>query len=286
VAGLTRLGPVVVTEAHVYDPVEEARKRGLADPQSLDVRVAIESSLARDLPPHGVPETVGGQRNFVAIASRGQVPETLAEFVDHERFDLLVLGAHRHGALGRRFFGSVSYSVLAMVGTNALMVPPEVVKRTRIPVTEPRRVQRILVATDLSDAANRAVEAGLGVLPEGGQLLLLYVETPQEQPLAWLKNYYPARKSEPEERMTREQAETELEGLARLDTGRPFEALVEVVESNDVAQAILEAAERHEVDLVCLGTHHKGRVASALIGSVARTVSRRSTRPVLLVPED
>jgi nucleotide-binding universal stress UspA family protein len=85
--------------------------------------------------------------------------------------------------------------------------------------------------------------------------------------------------------MKRALAEAELEKLARMETGRPFETLIEVVQSSDVPRAILEAAERHEADLVCLGTHHHGRVTTALIGSVARTVARRCPRPVLLVPE-
>jgi nucleotide-binding universal stress UspA family protein len=284
--GLAKLGELVVTEVHVYDPLEEARRRGLELTESLETRLEIESSLARELPPRVGAETPGEGRRFVALGSRGHVAETLAEFVDEQRFDLLVLGANRHGALGRRFFGSVSYGVLPLVQANVLLVPPRAVKARPEAGASPRRVQRILVATDLSEVGNRAVGMALGLLPEGGQLVLLHVDVPVELPSGWIMGYHPGIQPTPgERRLKRSLAESELETLARTETGRPFESLVEVVEASDVPRAILEAAERHEVDLVCLGTHHYGRVASALIGSVARTVARRSTRPVLLVPD-
>ena|SRR5688572_8486719 len=67
--------------------------------------------------------------------------------------------------------------------------------------------------------------------------------------------------------------------------GRALEVEVEALESDDVARAILQVAERHGVDLLVLGRHGRGPLAAALMGSVARAVSQRSARPVLLVPE-
>jgi nucleotide-binding universal stress UspA family protein len=278
--GLTKLGRCALTEVHVYDPLEEARRRGLADPESSEVRGRIENALARELPPRFGQEARGGR--FVALPARGQVAETLAEYVGELEADLLVLGTHRHGALRRRFFGSVSYGVLPMVETNVLVVPPRA--EAAAPGTL-RRVRRALVATDLSDTGNRAVEMALGLVPEGCQLVLLHVDVPPELPSGWIMGYHPGAHPTPgERRMKRALAEAELEKLAAAGRGRALETVFEVVESSDVPRAILEAAERHEADLLCLGTHHYGRVASALIGSVARTVARRSTRPVLLVP--
>lgn len=282
--GLARLGRCELTEVHVYDPLEEARRRGLADVESPEVRNRIEASLARELPPRFADEGQADGARFCAIPSSGQVAETLAEFVEEQQADLLVIGTHRHGAMRRRFFGSVSYGVLPMVESNVLVVPP----RLEVAAPQaPRRVRRVLVATDLSEVGNRAVELVLSLVPEGGQLVLLHVDVPPELPSGFIMGYHPsAAPTAGERRMKRALAEAELEKLAAATGARTLETVVDVVDSGDVPRAILEAAERHDVDLVCLGTHHHGRVVSALIGSVARTVARRSSRPVLLVPTE
>jgi nucleotide-binding universal stress UspA family protein len=283
--GLAKLGTSALTEVHIYDPLEEGRRRGLYDFDAPETRARIEGALARELPPRFGQEKPGEAGRFVALPSRGHVAETLAEFVEEEQTDVLVLGTHRHGALRRRFFGSTSSGVLPMVATNVLVVPTRAAESTA--PARPRRVQRVLVATDLSETGNRAVELALGLVPEGCQLVLLHVDVPPDLPSGVIMGYHPSAQTTPaERRMKRALAETELEKLAREGGERSLETEVEVVESSDVSRAILEAAERHEVDLICLGTHHHGRVASALIGSVARSVARRSSRPVLLVPAE
>jgi nucleotide-binding universal stress UspA family protein len=148
----------------------------------------------------------------------------------------------------------------------------------------PERVSRVLVATDMTDVGQRGLEFALGLLPDGGRLVVLHVEVPPQLPAGMWTSYSPMPFPGPEERRERRRQE-EQRLRSRLGTlDRPLELEVEVVESEDVPSAILEAAERNSVDLVCLGTHRYGRVAGALIGSVARVVARRSPRPVLLVP--
>jgi nucleotide-binding universal stress UspA family protein len=48
---------------------------------------------------------------------------------------------------------------------------------------------------------------------------------------------------------------------------------------------ILAAAHEWEADLIVMGTHQRGAVARALLGSVSQGVLRRSNRPVLLVAD-
>ena len=47
---------------------------------------------------------------------------------------------------------------------------------------------------------------------------------------------------------------------------------------------ILAAADRINADLVVMGTHSKGALKYALLGSVAEKVLRKSHRPTLVVP--
>jgi nucleotide-binding universal stress UspA family protein len=280
VAELARLGPCELVEAHAYDPAREARRLGLAHPDSPETRRVIERTLARELGERFAGDGGKGAARFVALPAHGHVAEALTEFAEREHADLLVAGARGRGALLRRFTGSVSYALVGLSSGNVLVAHglyliPEV-HSPRAPAP----VRRVLVATDLSETGNRAVDIALGLLPEGGQLTLLHVLT--EVPGLLVPD--PVLKSPEERRMQRSLAEAELKKLLPTE-GRAPEIEVEALESDDAARAILQAAERHGVDLLVLGRHGHGPLAAALMGSVARAVSQRSPRPVLLVPE-
>ena len=58
---------------------------------------------------------------------------------------------------------------------------------------------------------------------------------------------------------------------------------VSLIDGGKPAGTIMQAAERLNVDAISLGSHGRGGLARALLGSVAEEVVRRSTRPVLVV---
>ena len=57
-----------------------------------------------------------------------------------------------------------------------------------------------------------------------------------------------------------------------------------VVTQGDTVDCICQEAEARQVDLIIMGYHPRGRLEEAIIGSVSRSVLRRSRVPVLLVP--
>ncbi len=64
-----------------------------------------------------------------------------------------------------------------------------------------------------------------------------------------------------------------------------FDAKLEVrTGSQDIAKLVAEAAERAGADLIVVGTHGRGGVTGALMGSVARGLCHTSHLPVLVVP--
>jgi len=276
----SRSGPCEVVEAHAYDPLHECRRLGMGHPDSPETRRVIERTLAREL---GERFADGGSRveaRFVALPAHGHVAEALTEFAEHEQADVLVAGARGRGALRRRFTGSVSYGLVGLSAGNVLVAHGlRLLPETRVPRT-PASVRRILVATDLSESGNRAVDYALALLPEGGQLTLLHVL----EVIPGLLVPDPILAAPEERRMNRSLAQAELRKLLPGE-GKAMEVEVEALESEDVPLAILQVAERHGVDLLVLGRHGRGPVAKALVGSVARAVSQRSPRPVLLVPE-
>ncbi|NOT29470.1 MAG: universal stress protein [Planctomycetes bacterium] len=284
VSDLRRLGPCEVVEAHAYDPRREAQRLGFASPEEVETRRAIEGTLARELPARFAEQVRAGEARFVALPAQGHVAETLAEFVENERADLTVAGSRERGALQRRFLGSVSYGLVGLSPGNVLVAHGlRLIPEVQAP-RAPASVRRALVATDLSESGNRAVDYALGLLPEGGQLVLLHVLPAPAPRLAMELVPDPLRKSPEERRMSRSLAEAELRKLLPAQ-GRALEVEVEATEAEDVSKAILQAAERHGVDLVLVGRHGHGRIGPLLLGSIARRVAQRSSRPVLVVPE-
>ncbi|MBK7876142.1 MAG: universal stress protein [Planctomycetes bacterium] len=146
-------------------------------------------------------------------------------------------------------------------------------------------VQSVLVAYDLSEMSRRALAQALALVPPRGRVFLFHVELAHPLPGGLVPTYQPGRRLTPDERaVQRELARKELERALPQD-GRQ-ERVIEVVEDEDVARAILAAAKHHDVDLVCLGTHGHGPIASALLGSVASAVLKKIDRPLLLVPPE
>ena len=57
-----------------------------------------------------------------------------------------------------------------------------------------------------------------------------------------------------------------------------------VVTQGDPVDCISQEAEARQVDLIIMGYHPRGRIGEAIMGSVSRSVLRRTKIPVLLVP--
>jgi nucleotide-binding universal stress UspA family protein len=60
-------------------------------------------------------------------------------------------------------------------------------------------------------------------------------------------------------------------------------ASIEVIHGHPVS-CILQEADRLDVDVIVMGTHGKGPIGHAFLGSVAEKVLNKSTRPVFVVP--
>ena len=56
-----------------------------------------------------------------------------------------------------------------------------------------------------------------------------------------------------------------------------------IVERGNPVEQILKQAQEKNCDLIVMGTHGQGTLADAMMGSTARRVLRRSTKPVLVV---
>ncbi len=57
-----------------------------------------------------------------AVWKTGPLGETIASYADKNHFDMVIMGSHGHGALGRLVMGSVANRVLAHCGVPVLLV--------------------------------------------------------------------------------------------------------------------------------------------------------------------
>ena len=78
-------------------------------------------------------------------------------------------------------------------------------------------------------------------------------------------------------------ARTRVESLLSDEDREVLRAEAAVIVSNTPAYAIVDYAQKANVDLIVMGTHGRGAVAHLLLGSVAERVVRTAPCPVLTV---
>ena len=137
--------------------------------------------------------------------------------------------------------------------------------------------ERILVPTDFSETAGRALEYGRDLAKVFGAALhvLNVIPDPMTQPWAGeasgivIPDLLKTWQAEAERRLSElKPAEVPAERATRVG-----HAFVEIV----------RYAKEHDIDLIVMGTHGRGAVAHMLLGSVAEKVVRKAPCPVLTV---
>jgi nucleotide-binding universal stress UspA family protein len=139
------------------------------------------------------------------------------------------------------------------------------------------RLKRILVPTDFSECSEAAVRHGFELARTfDATVPLLHVEDPDT--MAWTQGF-PIPMVESLEHVQEETRKRLLASIPDSDRAR-------VVVSCPIAAPVTEIlryAQDESIDLIVMGTHGRGLVAHALIGSVAERVVRRASCPVLTV---
>jgi len=263
VAELRQTGSCEITLGYIDRPPQERGELAILEAMRMVAeRPEVRQALERDLREKAV------RRLGVAPAIRvepgsARVDAHLIQLATEAGADLLVLGTHQWQGLDRLRHTSISRLILRDAPMSVACVPvPAVQPGAAAPIPE---VCRVLVATDFSDHGGRAIPHAYSVLPGEGAVCLLHVAKLGE--------------SEPKETL-----EARLRALIPAEAAsRGVASEVRVVESNDPAGAIREAADRFGADLVCIGSHGRSALAAAVMGSVAQAVIAQSARPVLAV---
>ena len=134
----------------------------------------------------------------------------------------------------------------------------------------------VLIATDGSQGAEAAVEAGARVARTIGTRAVLVYVRPSVGPLG--DPYY-------QEKLTEQMAHAR----AALERGRELLAQAGVDGDEEIlegspADRVVELARARNAPLIVVGSRGLGAVTGALLGSVSSAIIHRADRPILVVP--
>jgi nucleotide-binding universal stress UspA family protein len=208
----------------------------------------------------------------------GLVWKNLAEIVEANRIDLLVVGTHGRGGFGKLLLGSVAEAILRHAFCPVLTVGPQVSGRAKLPALESRHrdvapfdleLREILYATNFSPNAARSARAAVRLAQEfHAHLTLLHV----------IENYSDLdRRPGPME-----------EGLRRLQELIPENAELQYAPERELAfgsasENILRVASDREADMIVLGARALEVGSTHLPWSTAHHVLAHARCPVLTV---
>ena len=197
---------------------------------------------------------------------------------------LAVVGSRGRGGFLGRLLGSVSEALPAHAHCPTVVVPssyvvPETTGRerfTQVPGTEP-----VVVGLDGSEDSTLTTLAQRAAAAAGAPLHLLQAIPPLD---TWSAS---ALATVPDQQFLdrqREELLALLEGEARaLRDRNPEVAVTASVEVGDPVALLVERS--RDARLTVVGTRGRGRMMSALLGSVSRGLLERAQGPVMVVPD-
>ena len=191
----------------------------------------------------------------------------IAALIDERNIDLIVLGTHGRGMFGTLLLGSVAEQVLRHALCPVLTVGPD----ARPSLLDREQLLHVLLATDFSEGSLHAVRIALSLAEENNADITLMHVIEQLEPL-------PVEYSK----------ELIADYRKRLWELIPDDANLwcqphVMVETGAVGETIVRTAMERQVDMIVMGAHQAGPVASHLPWTVLHLVVRQARCPVLTV---
>jgi nucleotide-binding universal stress UspA family protein len=237
----------------------------------------------------------------LSVLVRAEIAEGTPEYqvirrvATEENVSLVVMGARGRSIWQGLFLGSVSSGYLRHGDRDLLIMRYKTLgsaDKEWIDRFCSHMFEKVLTPTDFSEAGNAAIERIKEDKLTGNVLLLNVVATGEnraqmELAMKGSREKLEAMKADLEKlgiaaktravSAIKEEARTYgTGGMARVSTA-PFASI------GGVVNEILDVAENEDVSLIALGSHGKGWLDEAAIGSVASDVARMGPRPVLIV---
>ena len=249
---LRQVGQVDVVLGAIYYPDDASAHYGLETRNMVDADPEVEQLMSRDL-----IRRFGDGRNVVACPRRGlgRIGDHMVELAREEKVDAIVVGTGQKTGIGR--LGSVSSVIVNDATQSVVCVPPQAqIKTMFVPV-----VRSVVVATDLSAFANRAVAYGFAIAEPDAEVHIVHVTK--------------------EDHVDQGDLSKQLTALAPPNTKQ--RVTPHVIHGDDAAETIAQCAARLGADVICIASHGRSGITRALVGSVADRLLRATRLPVLVL---
>ena len=144
--------------------------------------------------------------------------------------------------------------------------------------------QRILVATDGSPLSKKAVASAIELASQNGADLVALIVVPR-----YPKNYFDgAAVFTPEdiariEKQWAGAAQETLDAVAERAKASGVKIKTVTISSDLVAEAIVNAAKKHKIDLIVMASHGRKGIKRLLLGSETQHVLTHTELPVLVL---
>lgn len=233
--------------------------------------VAAREAAARDLEELkielGRKHSYVEGRDYHLCLLEGEVAQAILDYTRNKRIDLIVLGTHGRGGLGKALMGSVAEKVFRQSPVPVLTLGPHLRR-----AASDHKLHNILVAADLTPASALAVRYAARLAGEThAKLTLLHVADSKK-----LEHV-------PDKAAARRAIELRLEELAGGQC--PGVEVAVRIEVGRVVPTILQALNEMDADLLVIGVHPSRGLLDRLMFPHAYELVCGSSCPVLTLRE-
>lgn len=237
----------------------------------VDDYVATEKARLDEL----VAQISGQGITATGVLSEGSPARQILQLVSERSADLVITGTHGRTGLKRFFLGSVAEKVVRLSKTPVLVARPR--------ADESQGLRRILVATDFSESAERALTTAIAL--GGPEATIDILHCWFLEPLSY-PSYVPTQSGADLSMSLRKSIEggAARQGAELLIRHQKAECTMEFhTKEAPPVHGIQDWLERRSYDLVVTGSHGRRGAARLLMGSVAEMTVRHSPCSVLVV---
>ena len=219
-----------------------------AEQYDASARTTIEQLLA------SLPTSADVKPEIAIVRGRDRDHDEILRHTQETGAELIVLGITRHTTF-ELFRGTTAERIIRIGNLPVLLVKDPVA----------HNYERVLVATDNSPAARRALECAAAIAPDAEFHLLHTIHVPFK---GLLDSDTQAQIRQEQEQNFKTNLEKDIRAHAQT-LGNGGLKITFHVEDGDVLSVIREQARRLKPDLLAIGSHGRSGLRQALIGTVA-----------------